>query len=72
MAGALFLAYAIIFNAGSLVRYNYNLPGDIAFRDIDTGKLFFFAINMPLISFTCLFAGHVALALYKTNKLKSI
>ncbi|MFH1854461.1 MAG: hypothetical protein ABH815_04010 [Candidatus Omnitrophota bacterium] len=70
--GALFLLYTLIFNAGSLLRYNYYLPGEIAFRDADAGKLFFLAVNMPFISFTCLFAGHVTLALYKIKKTKKV
>ena len=66
--GSIFLLRMFLFNVILLFRYNYGLPGDIAVQDMTTGKLIFFAVNTPLTFFTCLLAGHVALALYKMNK----
>lgn len=68
--GTLYLLYSIFFNAVMLLKNNYGLPGDIAIHDLSTGKIFLFATNMPLVSFTCLFASHMTLALYKMNEIK--
>ncbi len=70
--GALFLLYSIFFHAILLLKNNYGLPGYIAMQDMNMGRLFFFATNMPLASFTFLFAGHVTLALYKMNKVRKV
>ena len=70
--GALFLLYSIFFHAAPLLKNNYGLPGYIAMQDMSMGRLFFFATNMPLTSFTSLFASHVILALYKVNKVRKV
>ena len=70
--GVLYFLYMLIFNVILLLRNNYGLPADIALADMYSGRLIFLAINIPLTSFTCLFTGHLTLALYKTNKLKGL
>ena len=70
--GALFLLYSIFFHAALLLKNNYGLPGYIAMQDVNMGRLFFFATNMLLASFTSLFVGHVMLALYKVNKVRKV
>jgi hypothetical protein len=72
LGGMLYFSYYLIYYAILLLRDNYGLPGDIALGDIYTGKLIFFATNTPLTSFTCLFTGHMTLALYKMNKLGKV
>jgi len=64
-----YFSYMMIFYVASFVRHNYSLPGQIAFQDMAMGKLFFFMVNIPLVSFTCLFTGHLMLGLYKRGKL---
>jgi hypothetical protein len=69
LGGMLYFSYMLIFYVVLLLKDNYGLPGEIALSDIYTGKLIFFVTNIPLTSFTCLFLGHMTLALYKMNKL---
>jgi len=64
--------FHFFFHAILLLKNNYGLPGYIAMQDMNMGRLFFFATNMPFASFTSLFAGHVMLALYKMNKVRKV
>lgn len=70
LGGMAYFLYMLFFNVALIHKINYGLPGNIAVADIYIGNLFFFAVNIPLMSFTCLFTGHMALGLYKANKLK--
>ena len=67
---ALYILYMLIFDAAVFFRSNYELPSKIATSDFYSANLFFVASNIPVTLFTCLFAGHITLALYKMDKLK--